>query len=154
MANYGRGWDDGYGGQSAEAIDAYQERQEIEAGQLRNRKVNNMTQIENLTALRDVVQAGKFVQTAECATMLKACGFPAQMVECFIKATILDMLDDAVAFQKQMLPGYQLNIASGYTHVIPPQDNGDQAASTGEGKSMAVNTVLATLNGLIAIAAP
>jgi len=27
MANYGRGWDDGYGGQSAEAIDAHQERE-------------------------------------------------------------------------------------------------------------------------------
>ena len=36
MANYGRGWDDGYGGQSAEAIDAYQDRQEIEAGQIQN----------------------------------------------------------------------------------------------------------------------
>jgi hypothetical protein len=36
MANYGRGWGDGYGSQSAEAIDAYQERQEIEAGQIQN----------------------------------------------------------------------------------------------------------------------
>ena len=34
MANYGRGWDDGYGGQSPEAIDAYQEREAIEAGRM------------------------------------------------------------------------------------------------------------------------
>ena len=36
MANYGRGWGDGYGGQSPEAIDAYQDQQEIEAGQIQN----------------------------------------------------------------------------------------------------------------------
>lgn len=27
MANYGRGWDEGYGGQSAESVAAYQERE-------------------------------------------------------------------------------------------------------------------------------
>lgn len=31
MANYGRGWNDGYGAQSAEAVEAYQERCELEA---------------------------------------------------------------------------------------------------------------------------
>lgn len=36
MANYGRGWGDGYGGQSAEAIDAYQDRHEIEVVQSQN----------------------------------------------------------------------------------------------------------------------
>ena len=36
MANYGRGWGDGYGGQSSESIDAYQEQQEREAGQIQN----------------------------------------------------------------------------------------------------------------------
>jgi hypothetical protein len=36
MANYGRGWGDGYGSQSPEAIDAYQDQQEIEAGQIQN----------------------------------------------------------------------------------------------------------------------
>ena len=45
MANYGRGWDDGYGGQSAEAIDAYQDRQEIEAGQIQNAAANRRREI-------------------------------------------------------------------------------------------------------------
>ena len=55
MANYGRGWDDGYGGQSATSIDAYQERQEIEAAQLRS---SNVSQTEKLKTLRDAVQTG------------------------------------------------------------------------------------------------
>lgn len=36
MANYGRGWNDGYGGQSSESIDLYQNQQDIEAGQIQN----------------------------------------------------------------------------------------------------------------------
>ena len=36
MANYGRGWSDGYGGQSAESANEYQEQQEREAGQIQN----------------------------------------------------------------------------------------------------------------------
>lgn len=36
MANYGRGWGDGYGGQSAEAQASYQDQQDNEAGQNQN----------------------------------------------------------------------------------------------------------------------
>jgi len=46
MANYGRGWNDGYGGQSSEAIDAYQEQQEIEAGQIQNAHAQRKRQAE------------------------------------------------------------------------------------------------------------
>jgi hypothetical protein len=46
MANYGRGWGDGYGGQSAESIDAYHEQQEREAGQIQNAKRQRERELE------------------------------------------------------------------------------------------------------------
>tara|TARA_R110000744_G_scaffold119072_2_gene222206 strand:- start:826 stop:1095 length:270 start_codon:yes stop_codon:yes gene_type:complete len=61
MANYGRGWGDGYGAQSAEAIDNYQEQKEIETGRIQNARaqreramaVNAKSPRSALEAIRD-----------------------------------------------------------------------------------------------------
>jgi hypothetical protein len=109
------------------------------------------THLENLTALRNTVDAG-FRQSKENYLTLVACKFGDQMNELFVKATMLYLLDDAIAFQKWVLPEHELNISSTYTHVFPDENDGEQQASTGEGHDMATNTMLAVLNRLIVLA--
>ena len=59
MANYGRGWGDGYGGQSEESINAYQDQQEIEAGQIQNARRQRERE-EELKLWRDKKQMAKW----------------------------------------------------------------------------------------------
>ena len=49
MANYGRGWNDGYGSQSPEAMAQYDQQQEIEAGQIQNEAAHRRRAIELIT---------------------------------------------------------------------------------------------------------
>lgn len=72
MANYGRGGDDGYGSQSPEAIDAYQERQEIEAGQMQNARARRERENYGRTKISKLRAAVNNLRTA-----IRAEGTPA-----------------------------------------------------------------------------
>jgi hypothetical protein len=58
-------------------------------------------------------------------------------------------LDAAKALHEAVLPGWHYNLAPGYCHVLPPKDNGDQEASTGQADNPARAWLIAILSALI-----
>lgn len=80
MANYGRGWDDGYGGQSAEAIDAHQERQEIEAGRIQNaaaKRRRDVVACQSTSMMKPKVNLnGPIVACGSCGAQGRHCSGP------------------------------------------------------------------------------
>ena len=102
MANYGRGWGDGYGGQSAEAVDDYQGQQEIEMDRIKNaraqrepdRRGMTQAQYEHSLVIERVIIALHDLGSRSGATakgvrsQLKEEGFtPAEIAEAVKKMT-------------------------------------------------------------------